>query len=313
MDPVLKAVLTSWNWRFTILLVLALAGALYSIGWWRLRRRSQRRLRPTRRPGQPWPLSARWRLVSYHTGLIVAAIALMSPIDVLGGQLFFMHMIQHLLLIMIAPPLLLIANPMATMLWGLPTDARRWLGGGLSKALHRESPFRHGLRIVTSPGVIWLTWVIVLVGWHDPNMYNWTLRNEVVHDVEHLSFFLVSMASWWRTTAAAPRIHGQLGLMGRIVLVLALVPPNMFTGVAIAFAESPIYTYYVDVPRLWNISVMTDQRIGGILMWIPGSMMYIIAALVLVAQFLGQEERKPSLPESKWATDEALLAPGLKK
>lgn len=310
MDPILQAVLISWSWRLEIILILVFAGILYFIGWWRLRQRSQRR---PHRAGQPWPLSVRWRLVSYLAGLVVMAVALMSPVDVLGGQLFFMHMIQHLLLIMIAPPLLLIANPMATMLWGLPTRARRWVGGGLSRALHRESPFRHGLRIITTPGVIWLAWVITLVGWHDPNMYNWTLRNDLVHDIEHLSFFLISMASWWRTTAAAPRIHGQLGLMGRIILVMALVPPNMLTGVAIAFAESPIYTYYVDVPRLWNISVMTDQRIGGILMWIPGSMMYIIAALILIAQYLGQEDRKPSLPEKTWATEEALLAPGLKK
>lgn len=313
MDPVLKAVLSSWNWRLEIILVLALAGTLYSIGWWRLRRRNQQRKQRPRRAGQPWPLSATWRLIAYLSGLLLMGVALMSPIDVLGGQLFFMHMIQHLLLIMIVPPLLLIANPLATILWGLPTRARRQVGSGLSRVLHRKSVWRQALRASTAPGVVWLAWVIVLVGWHDPAMYNWALRDELAHDLEHLTFFLVSIASWWRTTAAAPRIHGQLGLMGRIVLVLALVPPNMFTGVTIAFAETPIYTYYLDVPRLFNIDIMTDQRIGGILMWIPGSMMYIIAALVLIAQYLGQEGRKPPLPETQWANDESLLAPGIKK
>ena len=313
MDPVLRAVLTSWNWRLEIILVLALAGTLYSRGWWRLRKRTYHRRQTLRRAGQRWPLTAVWRLVSYLSGLVILAVALMSPIDVLGGQLFFMHMIQHLLLIMIVPPLLLIANPMAVVLWGLPDGLRRQVGGGFSVALHRESAFRRTLRLITSPGIVWLAWVIVVVGWHDPNMYNWALRSDFVHDLEHLSFFLVSMAYWWHVTGAGPRIHKQFGLLGRIIFVVAAIPPNMLTGVVLAFAESPIYSYYLDVPRIWNISVMTDQRVSGVIMWIPGSMMYIIAALILVGQLLGQEERKPSLPEKAWASDEALIAPGLKK
>lgn len=312
MDPVLRAILMSWNWRLEIILVLALAGTLYSRGWWQLRKRTHHR-HQTRRVGQPWPLTARWRLVSYLAGLIIMAVALMSPIDVMGGQLFFMHMIQHLLLIMIAPPLLLIANPLAVVLWGLPNGARRRIGGGISTALHRESRFRRALRAVTAPGIVWLMWVIVIVGWHDPNLYNWALRSDFVHDLEHLSFFLVSMAYWWHVTGAGPRIHKQFGLLGRIVFVLAAIPPNMLTGVVLAFAESPIYSYYLDVPRIWNISVMTDQRISGVVMWIPGSMMYIIAALVLISQLLSREERKPNLPEKAWASEDALLAPGLKK
>ena len=312
MDPILKAVLTSWNWRVEIILVLALAGTVYIRGWRHLRRRTRGRQRPYR-PGQPWPLSATWRLVSYLVGLVFITIALMSPIDVMSGQLFFMHMVQHLLLIMIAPPLLLIANPMAVMLWGLPDRLRRPVGQGFSRALHRDSNSRKLLRTITSPGVVWLLWVIVIVGWHDPDMYNAALRSDFVHDIEHISFFLVSMAYWWHVTGAGPRIHKQFGLLGRIIFVLAAIPPNMMTGVVLAFAENPIYAYYMDIPRIWNISVMTDQRISGVIMWIPGSMMYIIAALVLISQLLGQEERKPNLPEKVWASDEALLAPGLKK
>ncbi|MCB8988788.1 MAG: cytochrome c oxidase assembly protein [Ardenticatenaceae bacterium] len=312
MDPVLRAVLTSWNWRLEIILVLALAGTLYSRGWWRLRKRTHHRHK-VHRAGQPWPLTAVWRFISYLAGLVILGIALMSPIDVLGGQLFFMHMIQHLLLIMIVPPLLLIANPMAVVLWGLPDGARRKIGGGISVALHRDSYLRQLIRAVTAPGLVWLVWVIVVIGWHDPNMYNWALRSDFVHDLEHLSFFLVSMVYWWHVTGAGPRIHKQFGLLGRIIFVVAAIPPNMLTGIVLAFADSPIYTYYLAVPRIWNISVMTDQRVSGVVMWIPGSMMYIIAALILIGQLLDQEERKPSLPEKKWATDDALLAPGLKK
>lgn len=310
MDPVLKAVLSSWNWRPEVIISLLLAALLYLRGWWQLRQRT--RPRP-RKPGQPWPLSARWRPVSYLVGLFLIGLALLSPIEVLSGQLFFMHMIQHLLLIMLAPPLLLIANPLAVILWGLPDGARTRVGAGVSGLLHRQSGFRRFLHSLAAPGVLWLIWVITLIGWHDPNMYNWALRNEFAHDLEHLSFFLVSLASWWRITAAGPRVGKQLGLSGRAVLVLSIIPPTMLTGVVLSFATSPIYTYYLDVPRLWNISVMMDQQIGGVLMWIPGSMMYLIAGLILIAQLLGQESRKPPLPETAWANDEALLAPGVKK
>ncbi len=310
MDPVLRAVLSSWNWRPEVIISLLLAALLYLRGWWRLRRLA--RPRP-RKPGQPWPLSARWRPISYLTGLFLIGLALLSPIEVLSGQLFFMHMIQHLLLIMLAPPLLLIANPLAVVLWGLPDGARRKAGAGVSGLLHRRSGFRRFLHNLAAPGVLWLVWVITLVGWHDPNMYNWALRNEFAHDLEHLSFFLVSLASWWRITAAGPHVGKPLGLSGRAILVLAIIPPTMLTGVVISFATNPIYTYYLDVPRLWNISVMMDQQIGGVLMWIPGSMMYLIAGLILIAQLLGQESRKPPLPESAWASDEALAAPGIQK
>jgi cytochrome c oxidase assembly factor CtaG len=313
MDPVTRAILLSWNWRLVVIIPLLILGILYTVGWLRLRRRTAVNRTRTRRPGQPRPLTATWRLVSYWTGLFFIGIALLSPIDALGQQLFFMHMIQHLLLVMIAPPLLLIANPMPVLLWGLPEKWRRATGKGLSRLLHRKSPFRLGLRAATSAGVVWLIWTIALIGWHDAAMYNAALYSEFVHDLEHLSFFLASMLFWWVATGAGPRIHRQLGTMGRIIFVLAAVPPNMALGVILSFAEQATYSYYEAVPRLWGIDPLTDQRIGGVIMWIPGSMMFMLAALILAAQFLDDEEGKPVLPEKLWANEETLIAPGMEK
>lgn len=312
MDPVLKAVLLSWDWRADVIIVLALAGMLYTMGWWRLRQRTQRRLRGNGRSsgGQ---LATGWRMLAYWGGLLLLAVTLMSPVDVLSNQLFLMHMIQHLLLVMVVPPLLLMANPMPFILWGLPDPWRLSVGRVIGRLLHRASPFRRGLRSATAPGIVWLLWVISLVGWHDPAAYTAALRSDFVHDLEHLSFFLTSMLFWWHVIGAGPRIHRQFGVIGRVVYVLSAVPPNMLTGVVIAFAATPIYDYYTAVPRLWGISVMTDQQLGGVIMWVPGSMMYLIAALVLIAQMLQGENRKPALPESEWGTDEALIAPGVKK
>jgi cytochrome c oxidase assembly factor CtaG len=310
MDPVTKAILLSWDWKIEVIIVLALAGTIYIRGWLRLRKRtnSSRKYRGYRRA--PWRLTAVWRPVAYVAGLFAVALALLSPIDALGQQLFLMHMIQHLLLIMIAPPLLLIANPMPFMLWGLPDRWRLKTGHAIGVALHRDSRLRQSLRTFTNPGVIWLIWVIALIGWHDPAMYNAALQYEWVHNLEHLTFFLASMFFWWHVTGAGPRIHKQFGLVGRTALVVSAIPPNMLTGMVLAFATGAFYSYYTAVPRVWGIDVLSDQQIGGFIMWVPGSMMYIVAALILISRILDHEERKPIMPESKWGSKEKLAAPG---
>jgi putative membrane protein len=307
MDPILKAILLSWDWKIEVISVLALAGTFYSRGWWQLRRRSRgaaKRYRHALR--SRWRLAVSWRLVAYWSGLFIIALALLSPIDALGQQLFFMHMVQHLLLIMVAPPLLLVANPMPFLLWGLPSRWRKKVGRLISHALHRKSGFRRGLRSATQPGIVWLVWVISLIGWHDPSLYNAALRYEWVHNLEHLTFFIASMLLWWHLTGAGPRLHKQFSLVGRIGLLISLVPPNMMTGVVLSFAEEGFYSYYETVPRLWGFDVLMDQQLGGLIMWIPGSMMYIIATLIFIGRLLNQEERKPPLPGSKWALQQAI-------
>jgi putative membrane protein len=312
MDPVTQAVLRSWNWRLEVLLPLLILGYLYVAGWWRLRKRTT----DNRRKGSSnsyYPLTAAWRPISYVTGLIFVALALLSPIDALSQQLFFMHMIQHLLLIMIAPVLLLIANPMPVLLWGLPDRLRLRVGHAMGHILHRDSKYRSWLRTITAPGIIWLVWIIALFGWHDPSMYNAALRHDFVHDLEHLSFFIASMLLWWHVIGAGPRIHKQFGQIGRIGFVLAAVPANMILGIWLAFNSRVIYSYYEAVPRVWGIDALTDQRIGGVIMWIPGSMMFLLAALVLMSQYLGSEADKPPLPARTWSAEEKLIAPGMEK
>jgi len=318
MDPITRAVLLSWNWRWDVILFLAIAGILYSRGWALLRRRTFATRRESRRqwahtPRGRWRLAVIWRLVSYWTGLFFIAISLLSPIDVLSQQLFLMHMIQHLLLIMFAPPLLLIANPMPFMLWGLPDKARLSVGSFLAWLLRKDAPFRNALMSMTHPGFLWLLWVIFLFGWHDPFMYNAALYYEWVHDAEHLSFFITSMLFWWNIIGAGPRIHKRFGTIARIALAIAAVPANAILGAVLAFNPEPVYTYYLSVPRLWGIDIMLDQQIGGVIMWVPGSMMYLIAALILIFRLVGGGGKKPPLPENKWGTEEKLAASGLKK
>ncbi len=277
MDPITKALLFSWDIRFEILLPLTLLGALQFIGWRRLRQRGAERF------------ATGWRLASYLTGLVVMILALLSPIDVLASQLFSLHMIQHLMIMMVAPPLLWLAGPFATGLWALPRPLRLQVGGWFQ----HESRFREVLRVVTQPGISWLLFVGTLYLWHDPNAYSLAQGNGRIHDLEHLTFFGTAMLFWWRMIGAGPHIHGRTSLLSRIGYVMGVVPANMLLGVTISLAESPIYPHYMNVPRLYNISIMDDQMIAGLIMWIPGTMMYVATALILVARLFTNADRRP--------------------
>ncbi len=280
------------------MLLLGLLAAIYLRGWLRLRALPVGAAQQS--SDQHRPLAAGWRLATYWAGLLTLALSLMSPIDVLSGQLFFMHMTQHLLLTMVAVPLLLIGNPFPVLMWGLP----RGRGQPVSAVLSERSPWRRVLAKLTSPGIVWLLYVIALIGWHDPLLYNLALRNGFVHDLQHLSFFITTALLWWHVLGVAPRLHRSMSVGQRIVYTISVVPVNMIIGVVIAFAPSPIYSHYLDVPRLLGLSVMEDQMIAGILMWIPGSEMFFWAGLIVLTQIVNAEAKKPAQPDAPWLVEE---------
>ncbi|MFQ5857084.1 MAG: cytochrome c oxidase assembly protein [Anaerolineae bacterium] len=265
-----------WEWRPAVILVLAVMAGTYGLGWWRLRRQGHRRL------------ASGWRLTAYLSGLAVLAAALLSAIDALQSLLFTMHMVQHELLMMVAPPLLLLGDPFPIVLWVLPAGLRRTVG----RLLTRGATFRRVLYRFTAPWVAWALYVAILWIWHSPSAYDVALRNEVIHDLEHLSFFAAALLFWWHVTAAAPHIHGSMGYGVRIGYVLAALAQNEILAVSIALARQPLYTYYTTVPRLWGLSVLDDQKLGGAIMWIPGGMMYVLTAIILLACLLDWEEKK---------------------
>lgn len=275
MNPITRALLLSWDFRAEVIVTLLVLGALHIYGWRSLRRRGRTRF------------ANGWRLASYLAGLTILGIALMSPIDVLSSELFLMHMVQHLLLMMVAAPLLMLANPFPTFLWALPRPWRIGIGSWFQPA----HPVHRTLAQVLSPGISWMIFITVYLGWHDPNLYDLALRNDFVHDVEHLTFTGVALLFWWRTIGAGPQIGKRLSPLVRAAYAISLVPPNMLAGVAITFATSPIYSHYTTIPRLYGISVMDDQVWSGLIMWIPGSMMYIVAAILLVGLQMNRGRR----------------------
>ncbi len=272
MDPTLRAFLTSWDLRPEIILPLGLGVWFYTAGWRKLRGRGSGRL------------AAGWRLAAFLSGTAIVFISLMSAIDSFSADLFLMHMIQHLLLIMIAAPLIMLSNPFPFIIWGMPAGPKIGLA-----LFGPQATFRKLLRRISGPGIIWMAFVASLWGWHDPGAYDAALKSDLIHDLEHLSFYLTALLLWWHVVQSGPRIHRRLSPAARIAYILSIVPANLVAGVAISFAGEPIYRHYLTVPRIWGLTALEDQQLGGTIMWIPGSMMYLLAAIILISRQVQQD------------------------
>lgn len=301
MNEITRRLLLSYEWRPVFILVLVALAVLYTIGWSRLRKRSKnKKLVPV------------WKLVAYLFAIVTLMLALLSFIDILGASLFYFHMIQHLMLTAIAGPLIMLADPMPMTLWGLPPKWRKAVGRGISNVIHKDSPWREPLKKATSPAVSFVIMVVLLWGWHDPSLYNLALRSSFWHDFEHISFFYSSIIFWWHVTGAGPRIRPIMSRPKRIVYLFAGVPSTFVPGVVIAFSNSILYTYYLTAPPApppFFMSVADDQIIGGVIMWVPGSMMFFVGALVLIGRWLQDQERQSKQEKEKWMRENASAPP----
>ncbi|MFO7633227.1 MAG: cytochrome c oxidase assembly protein [Caldilinea sp.] len=277
MHPLVRALFAPWEVRWEVLIPLLLFGSIYAIGWTRLRRQSRSQ-----------KVASKWRLAMYYLGLGSLALALMSPVDWLGTQLLTMHMIQHKILVMFSAPLIWLGNPYPIGLWGIPRPARR----AVTAALAGDTWIRRGLSTISRPAIAWLVFTFIYLAWHDGALYDLALRIEWVHNLEHLTFFLGAMLFWWPVVNGAPRLHKSLPYWGRILYVLAFVPPNAIAGFAIANAPEVIYAHYNTVPRLYGMSALEDQMIGGAIMWVWSSEMMIDVALIMLGVMAYQEKKR---------------------
>lgn len=269
----MREFLTSWALRPEIIIVLLTFGTLYTRGWILLRKRGSRNF------------ATIGKLVLYWSGLILIALVLMSGIDVLGGLLFFMHMIQHIITMGIVPILIWSANPVPFLLWGLPNGDK--VGEAL---LGPQAKVRLFLEKFATPQVALGLYMVCLWGWHDPAAYQAALRNDFIHDLEHISFFVPAMLIWWHGLAARPRMHTRLLLWQRAAYLFVAGVINAIPGVFIALSSEVIYPYYEAVPRLWGFDALQDQTLAGIIMWIPGTMCFLFAAVIIFWRYFGGAE-----------------------
>jgi cytochrome c oxidase assembly factor CtaG len=253
-----------WNWRWDVVLLLALGSAVYLRGWWFLRRASSRSV--------SW-----WRLGAYGIGIAALAVALLSPVDRLASERLSMHMLQHILILMIAPLALLLANPFGACLWGLPRPLR----SRFARLFHPHTHFRSVARFLTFMPVAFGLYVVNLWSWHHPALYQAALEYQWIHDLEHWLFFLTAVLFWWPIVNVPPMLHGQISLAFRVVYLVAATLQNTLLGMAISLPERVLYPFYEIVPALGGLSPIHDQALGGGIMWVSGHM-YLVPIVVLI-------------------------------
>ena len=279
-----QAVHERWNLDPELLVPAALLTALYLRGLYVWRDRSR-----------PHP---RWRSACYLLGVAVLVLAIESPLDALAEHHFSMHMVQHELLVMFAAPLILLGAPTTPVLRGLPRAARR----ALVRPLLRRRAARALWRIATH----WLTaaaaFTALMWAWHlAPGWYDLALEDDLVHDLQHASFTAGGLLVWWNVIDPAP-LRSRLGYVARMGLLLAVSTPKAFLGALIAFNESALYGFYQSVEPILALTPAQDQEIGGLIMWVPSQMMFLIAAGVVFAVWAHKAEQRQR------AEDDARLA-----
>jgi len=273
MSPVLAKLWLSWQIHPSVALGLAVSGGAYAAGIARLWRAAGK--------GR---VVARWRAACFAAGIVVLAVALASPLDSLGESVFWAHMVQHLLLSLVAAPLLALGAPLVPLLWLLDAPRRRRLGGWWHRAA--GAPALAGL--LTIPLVAWVLQAAALWAWHLPAAYLAALGNEGIHTLEHLSFLSTGFLFWWVVLQPAGR-----RCMGYGMSVLYLVTAGMQSGLLgalLTFAGRPFYGAQSAGAGAWGLSPLEDQQLAGLIMWLPGGLVYVAAAGALFVRWLRADQ-----------------------
>jgi putative membrane protein len=227
----------------------------------------------------------RWRGVAFYGGLASIALAVDSPVDAYADRLFWMHMVQHVLLMMVAPPLLLIGRPWPRLSRPLPLDLRRPLARAVL-AGPALAPLRGALRRLAAPFPSFVLFSATLVVWHVPALYDLTLRDGIVHDAEHALFFSTALLFWVHLLPGAtgrPRLSDG----ARVAYGTAALLVSWALAVVLGLAPEPAYGAYASLAhRPGGLSALGDQQIAAGVMWVPGSIPYCVVLLVAAFKWL---------------------------
>ncbi len=226
-----------------------------------------------------------WRTASFYGALAVLAIALSSPLDALSQQLFWAHMLQHVLLLVLAPPLLVLARPWIRLWRSLPLHSRRWLARGFAHGA-RAAPLRALSHALGRPLPSFVIFSVVLLGWHLPVLFDATLRSGTLHALEHTLFFLAALM-FWKQVIPSPPLRARLAPAQRVLYVIGAMIVSWILAVVLAFAPSPLYSFYAhEASRPGGISALADQQLAAGIMWVPGSITFLIVIFAYVHRWL---------------------------
>lgn len=252
----------AWSLHPSVLIGTGLLGALYFWGIGPLRRRL----------GLGPPATA-WQIASFCAGLLVLLFALNGPMhDLSDYYLFSAHMVQHLLLTLLLPPLMIAGTP-----------------GWLFKPLLRHRPVRAVARVLTRPVVAAVLYSVTIAVWHLTPFYELMMRNHDVHIATHLMFIVVATILWWPVMSPVPELPRLPYGMGMLYLFLVGIPMQVVAAL-ITLSDEVLYPWYSAAPRTWGLTPLDDQQLGGLLMWVPGNLWMFLAIGVLFLKWSRENE-----------------------
>jgi putative membrane protein len=274
MSDAARDIFADWRLPIGLTVSIVLTALVYVRGWVALRRTRRAQFSDE-------------RLVSFLCGLLLLWIVIASPMDGFADALLTAHMIEHLLLMSAIPMLLLYGLPVVPLLRGLPRPVLHWVVGPLV----RVTALRSVAEWLVTPPVAWLGMNVAYLAWHVPAAYNYALENEMVHGVEHLCFLFTSLLFWWYIFRPWPAKQRPDDWGMLVYLALGDVVMTMLSAF-LAFCERPVYSYYVQHPNPLGISVLDDQVLGAVVMWVLGSFAYLVPAMVITFRLAGMSGQR---------------------
>lgn len=266
---------SAWTLEPLLLVPMSLAVLAYALGTWNTWRRA----------GVGHGITPR-QCASFLGAILSLVVALVSPLNALSSELFSAHMAQHLILIVIAAPLLALSNVPLTLLLALPRGSAQ----RLANHLNQSEPLTRTRHVMGHPATAWLLFAIAMWVWHASILYEAALLDETVHVLEHLTFLGTGVLFWWvlfRPTAAK---HVQYGMAIPYLFTTAL--HSGILGALMIFATRVWYSYYATFTLTWGLSPLEDQQLAGLIMWVPGGFVFALLTIGYFAAFLGALEQR---------------------
>jgi putative membrane protein len=257
-------------WVSALLILVAL---VYARGWVRVRRLGLDTIES-------------WRAGNFILGLFFIWLAVASPIAALDHELLTIHMVQHLLLMTLAPPLIWFGAPMRPVLHGLPQGF-----GNVISHLFRSSPIQRLGRAIAHPAVCWLAAAAILVGWHVPSLFAFGMRSRLWHAIEEVSFLASGLLFWWPVLKQGQGASNGSEWPILLYLFLATLPCDILSGFLV-FCDRVVYPAYFSSAPLTRFSALDDQQCAGALMWTCVTLVYLIAGTVLAARLLSPQSSR---------------------
>ncbi len=222
--------------------------------------------------------------VAFALGWISLVIALISPVHAWGEVLFAAHMTQHEILMLISAPLIVLGRPMIAGMWAIPLSSR----SAIVKVFHYV-PVKRAWTVISGAAAAWAIHAAALWIWHLPVLFQATLESDLVHTLQHMSFFGSALLFWWAI------IYGRHGLSSYGAGVLYLFTTSIHSGslgAFLTFTSRVIYPVYSDTTSTWGLTPLEDQQLGGLIMWVPAGLVYIVAGLIMFAGWLRESEKR---------------------